>query len=124
MAETKLNTSTSGGDQLNTGDPQQGVPSIKTGTDADEVQTGTSQQILENIQGIQLSNRPVTVVDLSTQSADSGQTAAQAGIVIAAQSKSHIEPALIAVPAGLLIVAVVSIWLIQRSVKNTTNRAK
>ena len=114
MAET-LTTTTGSGAQTTTQSPQTAGQSGTGGAPTSAVQPGTATELLsQSTGGVPLGGRQLSTISLAPVSNQTGQVAQPA------KPARDINPALIAFPVVLLAVAVLLVWIMKRSVKNTT----
>lgn len=117
MAETQLKAGGATGSQINTQNPQTAGQPANLGVQSSKVQPGTANDVLNRptTEGVPLSGTQLPSVNLS-------QTAAQTTAQPQPQTTTQrdINPAMIAGPATLFVLAVVVFWAMSRSAKNTT----
>jgi hypothetical protein len=116
MAPNQLTAGNGSGTQATTQSPQTAGQPAATGTQSGNVQPGTATNLLNSSGGVPLRPTPLSTVSL-TPSASTPAVLAQSTVT---QPKHHINPVLFGFSGLLLLVAVVSVWIISRSAKNTT----
>lgn len=104
--------------QTNTQTPQSSTAPATNAAPARQVQTGTASQLLTSSGGISLTSRPLPTVTVSgtTTTGQAAKDTAQP-----APAKHHISPVAAGLVIVLVVIALVSVWLIHRSAKNTTH---
>jgi hypothetical protein len=87
-----------------------------------KVQPGTANSLLaqqgSNGEGISLHSTPLSVVNLNPTQTQA--TTAQPSVDLQNQ-KHHLNPVLLGLAVGLLVLAVIFFWVTARSAKNTTH---
>ncbi|PIZ62669.1 hypothetical protein COY17_02170 [Candidatus Saccharibacteria bacterium CG_4_10_14_0_2_um_filter_52_9] len=116
---TQLNTVSGFGSQTTTETPQSAGQGNAGGTRSSNLQPGTSPSLLNSTKsgGVPLQNNGVSTISLAPTAAAQTQTVTG----VAPQTKPyHYSPVAIAFPATLFVVALIMVWLTNRSAKNTT----
>jgi hypothetical protein len=81
------------------------------------VQRGTASSLLTSSGGISLKSQALPTVTLGKTSTSTGQVSRSEPT----PAKHHLNPALLGVAIGILVLALVLAWIISRSAKNTTS---
>lgn len=120
-----LNITSSDGQQYRTGNPQT-VPSAPGPTaESGSVQPGTSKDLLNGGEGVNLGSPALTTVNLdSDPSQIRTQTGAQVRPATIARPPHHVSAAWLAIPVILVLAAAGMFWAMTRSArsaKSTTN---
>lgn len=110
MAELETVSGGSNG-QVSTQNPQTAPQADNNSARAGQVQPGTARALLNNTQGVTLTNTPVTVVPVGATQTTIQQTVAKA------PAKNEINPAALTLPIMLFLVAIVLFYVAGRADK-------
>lgn len=113
----QLTTGQASGEQTTTQSPQISGSSTGNTAKSSNVQPGTATSLLSSQNGLSLQPRALSTINLGGTAPAQTQTAQPKPLATA----HHINTTYLAIPAALLLIAVVSFWLANRSVKITTD---
>ncbi len=116
-----LTTTTSGaglGNQTSTQTPQASVGPASKAAASGSVQPGTATSLLTQSNGISLSGQALTAVSLDGTTTSTGQSSQPEPVTPA---KHDVNPVLLGLAIALFVAALMIVWKINHSAKNTTN---